>query len=49
VDLLQTDFLIILGKFADAKAKAQSIISAQGDKVDPNFYKKVAYCCDTLG
>jgi cytochrome c-type biogenesis protein CcmH/NrfG len=49
VDLLQTDFLIILGKFADAKAKAQSIISAQGAKVDPNFYKKVAYCCDTLG
>jgi tetratricopeptide (TPR) repeat protein len=49
VDLLQTDFLIILGKFADAKAKAQSIISAQGDKVDPAFYKKVAYCCDTLG
>lgn len=49
VDMLQTDFLIILGKFADAKAKAQSIISAQGDKVDPAFYKKVAYCCDTLG
>jgi tetratricopeptide (TPR) repeat protein len=49
VDLLQTDFLIVTGKFADAKAKAQSIISAQGDKVDPNFYKKVAYCCDTLG
>jgi len=49
VDLLQTDFLIVTGKFADAKAKAQGIISAQGDKVDPNFYKKVAYCCDTLG
>ena len=49
VDLLQTDFLIILGKFADAKAKAQAVISAQGDKVDPAFYKKVAYCCDTLG
>jgi tetratricopeptide (TPR) repeat protein len=49
VDLLQTDFLIILGKFADAKSKALSIISAQGAKVDPNFYKKVAYCCDTLG
>jgi len=49
VDLLQTDFLIVTGKFADAKAKAQAIISAQGAKVDPNFYKKVAYCCDTLG
>ena len=48
-DLLQTDFLIVTGKFADAKAKAQSIISAQGDKVDPKFYAKVAYCCDTLG
>jgi tetratricopeptide (TPR) repeat protein len=49
VDLLQTDFLIVTAKFADAKAKAQSIISAQGDKVNPDFYKKVAYCCDTLG
>jgi tetratricopeptide (TPR) repeat protein len=49
VDLLQTDFLIVTAKFADARAKAQSIISAQGDKVNPDFYKKVAYCCDTLG
>jgi tetratricopeptide (TPR) repeat protein len=49
VDKLQTDFLIVTGKFADAKAKAQSIISAQGDKVDPGFYLRVAYCCDTLG
>jgi tetratricopeptide (TPR) repeat protein len=49
VDLTQTDFLIVTGKFADAKAKAQAIISAQGDKVDPGFYLKVAYCCDTLG
>ena len=49
VDLLQTDFLIVTGKFAEAKAKAQAIISAQGDKVDPGFYLKVAYCCDTLG
>jgi Flp pilus assembly protein TadD len=49
VDLLQTDFLIVTGKFADARTKAQGIISAQGAKVDPNFYKKVAYCCDTLG
>lgn len=49
VDLLQTDFLIVTAKFADAKAKAQSIISAQGAKVNPDFYKKVAYCCDTLG
>jgi tetratricopeptide (TPR) repeat protein len=49
VDQLQTDFLIVTAKFAEAKAKAQSIISAQGDKVDPIFYAKVAYCCDTLG
>ena len=49
VDLLQTDFLIVTGKFADAKAKAQAIISAAGDKVNPIFYKKVAYCCDTMG
>ncbi|HUB62041.1 MAG TPA: tetratricopeptide repeat protein [Puia sp.] len=49
VDMLQTDFLIVTGKFADAKAKAQAIIAADGDKVDPLFYAKVAYCCDTLG
>jgi tetratricopeptide (TPR) repeat protein len=49
VDILQTDFLIVTGKFADAKAKAQAIIAATGDKVDPLFYAKVAYCCDTLG
>jgi tetratricopeptide (TPR) repeat protein len=48
-DLLQTDFLIVTGKFAEAKAKALAIISATGDKVDPLFYAKVAYCCDTLG
>src|SRR3984957_5309488 len=30
VDILQTDFLIVTGKFAEAKAKAQALISAQG-------------------
>lgn len=49
IDLTQTDFLIVTGKFTEAKAKAQAIITAQGDKVTPDFYKKVAYCCDTLG
>jgi tetratricopeptide (TPR) repeat protein len=49
VDALQTDFLIVTGKFADAKAKAQALISAQGDKVSPTMYRRVAYCCDTLG
>ncbi len=49
VDQLQTDFLIVSGKFADAKAKAQSVINAQGDKVSPTMYRRVAYCCDTLG
>ncbi len=48
-DLLQTDFLIVTGKFAEAKAKALAIISAAGNKVDPLFYAKVAYCCDTMG
>jgi tetratricopeptide (TPR) repeat protein len=48
-DLLQTDFLVVTGKFADAKAKAQTLISTQGDKVDPSMYKLIAYCCDTLG
>jgi len=48
-DNLQIDFLIITGKFADAKAKAQALISAQGDKVSPGMYRRVAFCCDTLG
>jgi len=49
VDILQTDFLIVTGKFAEAKAKAQALISAQGDKVSPSMYRRVAYCCDTMG
>jgi tetratricopeptide (TPR) repeat protein len=48
-DVLQTDFLVVTGKFADAKTKAQSLISAQGDKVDPKMFALIAYCCDTLG
>lgn len=48
-DQLQTDFLIVKGQFADAKAKALAVIAAEGNKVDPIFYLKVAYCCDTLG
>jgi tetratricopeptide (TPR) repeat protein len=49
MDKLQTDFLIVTSKFAEAKAKAQAIIAAQGDKADPTMYRRVAYCCDTLG
>jgi len=48
-DNLQIDFLIVTGKFADAKTKAQALISTQGDKVSPGMYRRVAFCCDTLG
>ena len=48
VEYLKTDFLVASGKFAEAKAKAQGMITSMGDKVDPRMYKLVAYVCDTL-
>jgi tetratricopeptide (TPR) repeat protein len=47
-EYLKTDFMFATGKFADAKTKALSLISQQGDKVAPRMYKLVAYVCDTL-
>jgi tetratricopeptide (TPR) repeat protein len=49
LDYYKTDLLYVSSKFADAKAKAQGLISSLGDKADPRLYKLVAYCCDTLG
>jgi tetratricopeptide (TPR) repeat protein len=48
VEYLKTDFLYVTGKFTEAKDKALSLISQQGDKVNPRMYKMVAYACDTL-
>jgi len=48
VEYLKTDFLYASGKFQDAKAKAQGMITSLGDKVSPRMYKMIAYACDTL-
>ncbi len=49
VEYLKTDFLYASGKFADARTKAQSLITQYGDKVTPRMYRLVAYTSDTLG
>jgi tetratricopeptide (TPR) repeat protein len=48
VEYLKTDFLYASGKFADARTKAQGLITQMGDKVEPRMYKLIAYVCDTL-
>jgi tetratricopeptide (TPR) repeat protein len=49
VEYLRVDFLVATGKFAEARTKAQGLITSMGDKVDPRMYKSIAYVCDTLG
>ncbi len=49
VEYLKTDFLYASGKNADAKARAQQLITQYGDKVSPRMYRMVAYTSDTLG
>jgi tetratricopeptide (TPR) repeat protein len=49
VEYTRADLMFSSGKYADAKAKAMSLISSLGDKVAPRMYKMVAYACDTLG
>jgi len=49
VEYLRTDFLVASGKFPEAKAKAQGLITSLGDKVEPRMYKLIAYVCDTTG
>jgi tetratricopeptide (TPR) repeat protein len=48
VEYLRTDFLVASGKFAEARTKAQGLITSLGDKVEPRMYKLIAYVCDTL-
>ncbi|OQP61039.1 hypothetical protein A3860_04790 [Niastella vici] len=47
-EYLKTDFLYASGKFAEAKDKANGLITQYGAKVEPRMYKMVAYVCDTL-
>ena len=48
-EYLKTDFLFSSGKPAEAKTKAESLITQYGDKVSPRMYRLVAYAADTLG
>jgi hypothetical protein len=48
-EYLKTDFLYATSKYAEAKAKAEGLISQYGEKVDPRMYRMVAYAQDTLG
>jgi tetratricopeptide (TPR) repeat protein len=45
----KADYLYASSKFADAKSKAQALISQYGDKVSPRMYKLLAFAEDTLG
>jgi tetratricopeptide (TPR) repeat protein len=48
-EYMKTDLLYASGKPADAKARAQQLITQYGDKVDPRMYRMVAFASDTLG
>ena len=45
----KADYLYASSKFADAKAKAQGLITQYGDKVSPRMYRLLAFAQDTLG
>jgi tetratricopeptide (TPR) repeat protein len=49
VEYLKTDFMYASGKNAEAKARAQQLISQYGAKVDPRMYRMIAFTSDTLG
>jgi tetratricopeptide (TPR) repeat protein len=49
LEYTKTDLLYSSSKFAEARAKAQGLITSLGDKVAPRMYKMMAYACDTLG
>ena len=49
VEAMKIDNMYNRGKFAEAKAAAQALITSQGDKAPPRLYKLVAYAADTLG
>ncbi|RYZ26222.1 MAG: tetratricopeptide repeat protein [Chitinophagaceae bacterium] len=48
-EYLKADFLYASSKFAEAKAKAQELITQLGDKASPRMYRMLAYVNDTLG
>jgi tetratricopeptide (TPR) repeat protein len=45
----KADYLYASSKFAEAKAKAEALISQYGDKVSPRMYRLLAFAEDTLG
>jgi tetratricopeptide (TPR) repeat protein len=48
-EYLKADMLYASSKFADARTRAQQLITQNGDKVIPRMYRMVAYTSDTLG
>lgn len=48
-EYVKTDMLYAQGKIPDAKAKALTLITQFGDKVNPRMYRMIAYANDTLG
>lgn len=48
-EYLKADMLYASSKFADARARAQQLISQLDGKVIPRMYRMVAYTSDTLG
>jgi len=49
VEYGRTDLLYVSGKFAEARTRAQQLITQYGDKVSPRMYRMVAFSSDTLG
>lgn len=48
-EYLKADMLYASSKFADARTRAQQLISQMDGKVIPRMYRMVAYTSDTLG
>jgi tetratricopeptide (TPR) repeat protein len=48
-EYLKADMLYASSKFADARTRAQQLITQNGEKVIPRMYRMVAYASDTLG
>jgi len=48
MEYLKTDFMFSSGKPAEARTRAEALISQYGDKVNPRMYRLVAFAADTL-
>lgn len=48
-EYMKADLLYASGKAAEAKARAQQLITQYGDNVSPRMYRMMAFASDTLG